>query len=300
MDYGRVVKRAAELTWRHRALWFFGFLLALFGARGGGQGVQYRIDQTDLARPQWAWSLALLVIVLVVLFALVAIVLNNLSRGALIGLVREAEETDSTSVGRGWRIGRARLWPLIGIDLLMTIPAVSVAMALIALALSPLLLLLAKSEALTIVAIILTVLLGMAVLVVLLVAGTVLGVVREFACRQCVLEGKGAWQSIGDGYHMVRGNLRQVGVMWLLLLGIDLLAGVIATPLLLVLFGVVAGTGAGAYAATESVVSAIVVGLLLGLPAVLIVAVANGVYLAFRSTTWTLAYRELQVQPSLA
>jgi len=40
MDYGKVIKRSLEVTWRNKALWLFGLLLALFGganaARGGG------------------------------------------------------------------------------------------------------------------------------------------------------------------------------------------------------------------------------------------------------------------------
>jgi len=309
MDYGRILKRAMEITWRHKALWFFGFLLALFSggtSGGGGQGAQYRIGQSDLANPQWAWGLALLVIVLVVVLVVVAVVLSNISRGALIGMVRETEETDNTSVRSGWRIGSSRMWSLIGIDLMTVIPAVIAAMALMALALSPLLLLavrqgdLAQQETLTVLGILLTVLLGLGVVAVLVVAGTVLGIVREFACRQCVLEDKGAWQSIRDGYRVIRYHLRHVGVMWLLLFGIDLAATAVALPLVLVGFGLIAAAGAAVYAATESAASAIAVGLSLGLPAALLMALVGGVYLVFQSTAWTLAYREVQAESTLA
>ena len=303
MDYSRVLKRAVEITWRHKALWFFGFLLALFsggGGGGGGQGLQYRIGQTELARPEWAWGLALLVLILVFVLVVVAIVLSNISRGALIGMVRETEEAGTTSVRSGWRIGKSRLWSLIGIDLVTVIPAFIAAMALVALAVAPLLLLLAEREALTVLGVLLTVLLSLAVVAVLIVAGTVLGIVREFAYRQCVLAGKGVWQSIREGYRMLRAHLRHVGVMWLLLFGIDLAASVIAFPLVLVGFGLAAGAGAAVYAATQSIASAIVVGIMLGLPALLLMALAGGVYLVFRSSAWTLTYRELQAQSSLA
>jgi hypothetical protein len=303
MDYGRVLRRAVEITWRHKALWLFGFLLALFGGTGGGgggQGLQYRIGQTELARPEWAWGLALLVIALVFVFVVAAIVLSNISRGALIGMVRETEETGNTSARNGWRIGKSRLWSLIGIDLVTVIPAVIAAMALIALALSPLLLLLAERDALTVLGVVLTVLLSLGVVVVIIIAGTMLGIVREFAYRQSVLEGRGVWLSIRAGYRIVRAHLRTVGVMWLLLFGIDLAASVIAFPLLLVGFGLAASAGAAVYAASESVAGAIAVALLLGVPAALISALVGGVYLVFRSSAWTLAYREVQAESSLA
>jgi hypothetical protein len=39
---------------------------------------------------------------------------------------------------------------------------------------------------------------------------------------------------------------------------------------------------------------------MLGLPAILLMALVGGVYLVFRSGAWTLTYRELQAQSSLA
>jgi hypothetical protein len=299
MDYGKIAKRALEITWRHRALWLFGFLLALFGGGAGGggaQGLQYRIDQSELARPEWALGLALFVLVVVFVLCVLAVVLNNVSRGALIGMVCEVEETGDTSVRSGWRSGSSRLWSLIGIDLITVIPAVIAAMALMALALAPLLLALAQRSALTARGILLTVVLGLAVVLVLIVAGTALGIVREFAYRQCVLEGKGVWGSIREAYRMVRANLQHAAVMWLVLFGIDLAASVVALPLALVGFGLAGGAGAAVYAATQSGASAIVVGLMLAVPVLLVMAVVGGVYLAFRSAAWTLAYGELPAQ----
>ncbi len=36
MDYGKVLKRAWETTWRYRALWIFGIIIALTTASGSG------------------------------------------------------------------------------------------------------------------------------------------------------------------------------------------------------------------------------------------------------------------------
>ena len=297
MDYGKILKRAVEITWRNKALWLFGFLLALFGGgwgSGGGQGIQYRMDASELARPQWAWGLVLLILVLVMI--VISVVLGNISRGALIGMVREVEETGTTSTRSGWRSGRSRLWSLIGIDLVTAIPAFIFALLLMAIALAPLLLLLAERRVLTVLGILLTVLLGLGVLAVLIIAGIALSILRELAYRHCVLEGKGVWQSIRDGYHTVRAHLRDAGLMWLLLLVIDLATGVVVFPLAAVGFGLAAAVGAATSTATQSTTGAIVIVLLLALPALVVMAVVGGVYLVFRSAAWTLAYRELQSQ----
>ena len=46
MDYGKVLSRAWEITWRWKALWILGFLAAL-GRGGGGGNYSYRIDSSD-------------------------------------------------------------------------------------------------------------------------------------------------------------------------------------------------------------------------------------------------------------
>ena len=41
MDYGRILARAFEITRRYRALWLFGFLLAVIGGSGGHPGLNF-------------------------------------------------------------------------------------------------------------------------------------------------------------------------------------------------------------------------------------------------------------------
>ena len=38
MEYGRIIKRAVNITWRQKALWLFGILIVLFGGLKGGHG----------------------------------------------------------------------------------------------------------------------------------------------------------------------------------------------------------------------------------------------------------------------
>lgn len=291
MEYTRILKRAVEITWRHKALWLYGFLLVLFTGGGGGQGFQYRVGRTDW---RWGAGLLLLAIVIAVVFAVVALVLANLSRGALIHMARQVEEAGHTSVNSGWCAGRSLLGSLIPLDLITSIPAVIVAMSLFALAASPLLLLLARRQILRVLAVFLTVVFGVVALGVVVVGGVALGLVREFAYRQAVLEGKGILQSIRDAYSVIRARARQVWGMWLLLLGIDLLVSLVLFPVILAFLGMAAAWGWGVYALTESVATAVIIGSLVGVPVLLLIALVSGVYLAFRSTCWTLAYRELQ------
>ena len=58
MDQIRVLKRAWEITWRYRALWVFGIILALTTGGGlpprgdgGNGGAQYQFDGEDFFGP---------------------------------------------------------------------------------------------------------------------------------------------------------------------------------------------------------------------------------------------------------
>ena len=54
MDYGRIIKRSLEITWRNKVLWIFGIAATLFGAGGGGGSgagnnlFQYSFNKQDM------------------------------------------------------------------------------------------------------------------------------------------------------------------------------------------------------------------------------------------------------------
>ncbi len=301
MDYTDILRRAWQITWKHKALWLFGFLLSLFGGgggTGGSQGVQQTFGAGDRLAPLSILVIVLIALLFVAFFVVLGIVVRYLSLGALIGMVREAEQTGETSVGSGWRMAWSRFLPLFGIDLVMGIPAAIVALVLIGIGLSPLLLLLAEQEAMTILAILLTVLLMLLVVGFLIVMGLVLSVLGELARRQCVLQRTGVFDSIRAGYRIGRANLRHVALIWVMLLGIGLVYGILTAALAFVGFGVAAVPAATVYAVTETVGASLLVGLLFAIPGIVAMSLLGGVYETFRSAVWTLFYSELETQAS--
>lgn len=296
MDYGKILRRALEITWRYKALWVFGFVLALFsggGGAGGSQGMQYTLGSGDRMDPGLILAVVLFLLLVAAVMVVLGVVLGYLSHSALIGMVREAEETGDTSVRSGWRMGWPRVLPLFGIDVVIGIPTAIVAFILIGLGLSPLLLLITQEDALALLAILLTLFFMLLVIGVLIILGAVLTVLRALAYRQCVLEKKGVIDSIRDGWLMGRQNLRHVGVIWLLLLVSDVIVGLVAAPLVLFVFGVAAVPGVFTYFATESLVPTLLVGIPVFVVAFLLMTVLGAVYQVFRSAVWTLTYLEL-------
>ena len=168
MEYGRIIKHALEITWKHKVLWVFGAAAMVFGARGGGNGhgggqwnaLQYTFGSQDIARwrgmmrsgwpfPFGPWSgqgvpftgwqglipvvLGFLGILLVLAFValIVGIVVRYTSLGALAGMVNEVEESERTSFGSGLRQGWGRMLRLLAIDLLIGVAVFVAVLALL-------------------------------------------------------------------------------------------------------------------------------------------------------------------------
>jgi hypothetical protein len=134
----------------------------------------------------------------------------------------------------------------------------------------------------------------------------------------CVLEGLGVVDSIRAGYLVVRRHLLDVLIMWLIMVGIRIgwailmvFATLVLIPVALLL--VVVGTALGGLPALligwlislfiEGPVPWIV-GVVIGFPIFALVVGAPWIFLGglmetFKSSTWTLAYRELRALEEL-
>jgi hypothetical protein len=306
MDHIEVLKRAFKITWRHRALWLFGILLALTG--GGGRGFRFSFpggDGGDFgAMPEIAPALTTAIAVALIIFILVLIVgfviVRYVTQTALIGMVKEIEGTGTTSVKSGFRTGWSRsAFRLFLINLVIGIPMAIVALLLLAFAASPLLLLFVDNIAARIIGVMVTVGLVIVVIILLVAAGVVISVLTLFFQRQCVLGEKGVIDSIRDGYWMVRRNLGEAALMWLLMLGVGIGWVILLIPVTLIIgaFAFAAGALPGGliYLITGSEAAGFAIGGIIGVVVLSIPLIfVNGLYLVFQSCVWTLTYLEIE------
>ena len=300
MSYTKIIERAWQITRKHKPLWFFGFLLALFsvGGRGNeGRGMQYTMGWEDRLPGPWVVGLIVAVIGVVAVLAIASIVLRYVSEGALIGMVREAEDAGETNVRSGWRAGWRRFLHLLAIDLMVGIPAAITVVILLGIGASPLLLLLAEVKVLTIIGVVMTILLMLLAIASIIVLGTLLSVLRGFGFRACVLEQQGPWASLQRSYHLLRQNGRQVVGIWLVMLGIGMAVNLAAIPVGLLIAALVGGPTMAVYAMTKAMAPTVLIAAALGLVGALIMAAVLSVYQVFRSTVWTLTYTEIAPRP---
>ena len=227
---------------------------------GGGGGTGYRFDASDFDRPmfqQAPWlrdvlrperlaGIVACCCCLLFLVIIASIIVQYVSRAALIRSVDQIEETGHAPSWRaglrlGWTNRTFRLWLL---ELIVGIIVGIGALVLLLLAASPLLLLLTDTDAGRITGIVLSVMLFLFFLFVLIAAAIVLSVLQEFWSREVLLADRGIGDALSSGYTLVRSRLRDVGGMWLVMTGIAIGFGFVMIPIVLAVIALSGGLGA--------------------------------------------------------
>jgi hypothetical protein len=334
VDQIQILKRAFEISWKYRALWLVGLLLVLAGGgvaslntpgspgpgpnpevSGGGQEWQGLPGEASRI---WAAVAAILVIVGLVLLALIAffaligiarIVLRFMMRTSLIQMVNQYEETgEELSVGSGLKLGWSRAsFRLFLIGLVLKLPIVLLFVGLMALALVLAVTFFIIGSGPSIAFGVILILLLIPIAMVGAGLGILISPLIQITNRACVIDDLGVWESIRFAFSLVGRNLGPAALQWLLLVGLGIAWRIALIPinLLLVVLAFLIG---GVPGAVIGVIGGMIGGwpwglgaaLLLFVPLfILVVALPNlaldTAATVYRSTVWTLAYRELKV-----
>lgn len=305
MNFGQVIERTFPILLRYRYLLL---LAALGGGEFGGASFStpgFQSSGTDRGGAAVDPGVVLGALgALLALVAIVAVAWFVLSLVTTPALIRAAAEHDAErpfGLGPALRSGLQSAWKVFVLRLLMALAVVLVLVVASLPILGPAVYLvqhagdedpgrgLAAMIGGIVVSIFLFVLLALLVLL-------PLGVVVELALRSVVLELTGPLQALGRGFRLLTHRFGRVALTWLISVGFGLAAGlaagVVTTPLVLLLsLGSTALLG-GAGAGTAGLLLAIAGSALLF---VLVVGV-NGVLGSFFSVYWTLAFRRLDLQ----
>jgi len=276
MDYGKLLGRAWNIVWEQKFLILLGVLVAL-GSAGGGGNANANISAPegdvrgfDFQLPQLGeeWGLPTGVVVgaaIVIGIALWAV--STIARGGLIAGASAVDSGVSSGFAQAWSAGWRKGWRLLGIGILPAIPGFILIFILgiggavgylgltrVNVGNAPL------PPNATVVGIV-------AVLACLLVPiALVLGLLRTFANRACMLEDAGVFAAYRRGWDVLLDN--------------------IGPALILFLLQIVISIGLGIVLLLPNVVMALCCVLW---PVLLLV---QGAMAAYFSTLWTLAWRE--------
>src|SRR5579859_122540 len=297
LDFGGTLRRAWDITWKHKVLWIFGIFSAIAGRasfnfnRGSSFGPNnFNPNNPDFfprlqqALPNLnqsaiiAIGLGLLCVVLII--AITFYVLHVIGRGGLIGGIQLADTTGQVSFGQAWSAGTSHFWTVLLIGLIVALIGFVIGVA-------------------SVVAAATICLTPLACVGFLLIA--VLGVFTYLAQIAAVVENLSFSEALGRAWQIIQANLVPVLILAVILIVIELVLGfVLAIPFAialapLILAGVAAYNGNGTAAGASAIISGLC--LVIWIP---IVIVLQGVLETWAISAWTLAYKQLSAAPGSA
>ena len=69
----------------------------------------------------------------------------------------------------------------------------------------------------------------LAIMAIILVS-VAISILERFFWRTCALEDKGVFESIREGFSLVRRNLKDVGILWLIMVGVQIGYAILTIP----------------------------------------------------------------------
>ncbi|MGC8874292.1 MAG: DUF7544 domain-containing protein [Chloroflexia bacterium] len=299
MDYGKILARSWQITWRWKFLWVLGLLAgaagfqASFSYRFRGEELERLVERLEPSRPAVAaWVIVALAVAVVLMLGLWAF--SCIGRGGLIAGIRQIEEEGTTTLQQSWRAGVQRFWTVLGLDLLASLvsflPMAVACLCLWALVLRGLLLsgpTIRLREGWSALGLgLLCAAPAVCLLVLLMIA---VGLIHTWALQASIQEGMGALRAFARGWDVLRSKLGPSLLLWLLLIVIGWIVG-LAIGLTALLFLAPGMTFLGVQGAKPVTIVLLVVGALLTVPTALWI---GSVTTTFTYSAWTLAYRQL-------
>jgi hypothetical protein len=252
---------------------------------------------------------------LAVIVTVAKVIFLYIGETALIRMVDHYEETgEKRGVRQGFRLGWSRTaLRLFIIDLLTRIPGfvTLLLLVLVGAGVFGLMVLVRYGVVLKVIGAIAGI--GVAFLVILATILLSLGIslVRPLIFRVCALGERGVIDSFRVGFNFIKAHLADTVVMWLIMIGLEIgwiLAMLPVVLLLLLVGGVVGGLAGLSVGGLASLVAEgalpWILGFGVGIPLFILVFAApltfvGGLAAVFKSSVWTLTYRELRALEGL-
>jgi hypothetical protein len=322
MDYGHLITRAAQVTWRYKFLWIFGIVMALCGQGGGGKPrfqMNYRVPYSPMTTPsdfpaffpeplgQVPIAVYLVGgILLILVFGIIGIVVGAIGRGALIRSVDRVEIGESISFSGSWKDGLAKAVPLGLLQALLYAPLlilVAVVVATVARQLWPFfsgMMRYAPSpempppvmeEFLAIFPLLVATICGVVCLG--LVIQIIIALFLTFGSRAIVLENQGVISSFSRSWYLFHKNIGATVILAILIFVISVVLGlIVALPAMAIMFPIMLSTMPDMIFGTGPTLGSYLLMGGAGVVIIIIFSFVNGIVQVFVESLWTLAYRE--------
>ncbi|KPK74913.1 MAG: hypothetical protein AMJ89_05185 [candidate division Zixibacteria bacterium SM23_73] len=276
MDYGGLVKRALDIMWKFKYLWIFGFFLE-FGSGGGGGGGnlpdKFKEPISDFLTGPLLGALIFLLLAAFVIF-IIFLILYIISQGGLIHCVWRIESGENPTLRDGWNAGVKNFWRILGITILIIVFVFAAAV----MTLGPFIVLLIAVKLLGLLS-------AMVLIPLFMILVVTIALIDLYAKRACIIEEKGVFDSIAEGWETLQRNLGKSLIMALIGIGstIVYVIGFLIAGLFLALPFIILGA--------INLFLGIALGVMVGL---IYIAVASGAWGTYIDSLWTLAFLEMK------
>jgi len=299
-NFGEVLTRAWQITWKFKVLWIFGILAGCSrggGGGGGGGNTGYSTGPSDYNLPpgferfisqmenfaNWVennlWIFIVIGLVVLVL-VLLTIFLGTIGRIGLIkGSYAVEQGAEALAAGELFSASMPYFWRVFGLSFLIGLAFLLLFIPVIVLG-------------------VLTAGIGLLCLIPLIClmipVGMAVGIIIEQANRAIVLEDLGMFDGLKRGWQIAWSNIGPMIVMALILFGITLVLGiVIALPIFIVVFPTIFAFAMGEGQSFTP--------LYIALACICLYAPVswflNGILTTYTQTAWTLTYLRLTQKP---
>lgn len=297
MDFGAVLRRSAQITWRFKALWIFGILAACGTSRGGGGGGgggggapgQYdfgpgEADQFERfieSIPVEVIVFVIVGLVLLILFlGLIFLLLGVLGQAGLIGGFVLADEGQAASLSAVFEAATDNFLRILAIRIIFAVAGLIIALPIV----------------IGIIAlVVLTLGLGLLCLIPLLCLlvplGIAVGLYSELTQVAAVVDDLPVFESFRRAWLVFRENVGPIIVMALILIiGGGVVSFLLALPIFFVAVPAITGLLIGTDVAIGGGLGLAALCFVIYLPVVILL---SGVLQTFITGSWTITYRRL-------
>jgi hypothetical protein len=295
MDFGAILKRAWEITWKHKGLWVLGILAGCASGGSGGNGGRggsslnyslrgngfHHFERTLETIPEGTWiAIALGILCLIFFIALLFWVLGSLGQSGLIAGFKAADADEEVPLSSAFQMGTQFFWKVLIIQVIVGVLSLVVIGGMLILGIG---------------GTVLTLGIGLICLLplicVLIPVGIAIGVYTTFVKVALIVEDLDIFGAFGRAWEVIRANVGDVIVMSLILLiGGGVLGFILALPFIFVglpvLLGAILGSDAGLR-------FGLVTGLVCLAGYLPVLIVLNGILQTFLYGSWTLTYMRL-------
>ncbi len=290
INYLEIIKKAWNITWHNKFLWWFGLFLALGGGFNFNVTGQNNWAKNLENKGDWLgnflaehWIAVAIAATILAVLAIIFLILKTIAFAGLLKSLIKIERDEKTSFRKEFKKGKKYFWRIIGAEIIISLVAFGIATILVV----PALFLFVYFESFAF-GLILS-FLAMIIFIPLIVLAVYLS---RYARFYIVLSDLNIKDSLENSYKVFRKNIFPSILMSLLFIPINMLMVLVFVGLLFVLVLVFLIPGITAYFIFSTVgVVAVCLFACFILAAAFIFA--SSIYLTFLQTAWFLFFKEI-------